>query len=254
MTNERLARKPQGYGRVWTLWANGMAATGLFLSMAVGAKAAELDDQIVTSLEAEQLEYRIGNGGDGIFAWDVQGWAGTDYDKLVLKSEGEAEIDESVETAEVQLLYRRLISDFFDVQGGIRYDFRPDPSRVYGVLGLQGLAPYFVEVDANVFLSDQGDVSSRLEVEHDLLLTQRLVLQPSAELDIGFSDDSEIGVGSGVRSLELGLRLRYEVVRKFAPYLGVHWERKFGETANFARDEGEGTNDVTFVTGVRAWF
>lgn len=254
MTNETLVRVPQACGQVQIRWASGIIAAGLWLSVAVGAKAAELDDQIVTSLEAEQLEYRIGSGGDGVFAWDAQGWAGTDYDKVVLKSEGEVPVGESVETAEMQLLYRRLISDFFDVQGGVRYDFRPDPSRVYGVLGLQGLAPYFIEVDANMFLSDQGDVSSRLEAEHDLLLTQRLVLQPSAELDIGFSDDSEIGAGSGVRSLELGLRLRYEVERKFAPYLGVHWERKFGETANFARDEGEGTNDITFVTGVRAWF
>ncbi|MGB2130243.1 MAG: copper resistance protein B, partial [Marinobacterium sp.] len=135
-----------------------------------------------------------------------------------------------------------------------RYDNQPGPSRTYAVAGLQGLAPYFFEVDANLFLSDEGDTSARLEAEYDLLLTQRLILQPAAELNVAFSDDEEIGIGTGLSSAELGLRLRYEVNRKFAPYLGVQWERKFGNTADYARNEGEDIESTAFVLGISAWF
>ena len=216
-------------------------------------RAGVADDDIFTSVQAEQLEYRASDGDDA-FAWDVQAWAGTDFDKIAIKTEGEKIIDGAVETAEFQLIYKRLISDFFDLQAGVRYDFEPDPSRVYGVLGFAGLAPYFFEIDANLFVSDQGDIATRFEVEYELLLTQRLVLQPVAEINIAFSDDTEIGAGSGVGDLELGLRLRYEFGREFAPYLGINWERKFGETADLARDEGEDVDVFSLVAGVRIQF
>ena len=141
-----------------------------------------------------------------------------------------------------------------NLQAGVRYDFEPDPSRAYGVLGFAGLAPYFFEIDANLFVSDQGDLSARLEVDYELLLTQKLVLQPVAEINVAFSEDAEVGVGSGVSDLELGLRLRYEVAREFAPYLGINWEVKFGETADMARDEGEDVDVFSLVAGVRIQF
>ena len=233
-----------------------LATAGLLVSWTMApltGLAAEADDAIFTFLQAEQLEYRALDGDD-LFAWDVQGWAGTDYNKLAIKTEGEAVVGEGTESAEVQVLYKRLISPFFDLQVGVRHDLEPDPSRSYGVVGIQGLAPYFFEVDTSLFLSDQGDVSGRLEAEYELPITQRLVLQPSAELNVALSSDREIGVGSGVNDLELGLRLRYEIVREVAPYIGVHWEKKFAETADFAREEGEGTDNVFFVAGVRFWF
>lgn len=218
------------------------------------ALADVLDDKPFTLVEVEQLEYRSQDGSD-FLVWDAQGRIGTDYHKLAVKSEGEFDLDRNrVEGAEFQVLYQRLISDFFDAQIGVRYDARPKPSRAYGVVGINGLAPQWFEVDASFFVSDQGDVSARLAAEYDMLLTQRLVLQPSAEMNIAFSDDQATGVGSGVDTVELGLRLRYEVEREFAPYLGINWERKLGRSADFAADEGEDGNVFSFVAGIRMFF
>lgn len=213
-----------------------------------------LDDKLFTLVEVEQLEYRSQDGAD-FLVWDAQGRIGTDYHKVAVKSEGEFNLDsDKFERAEFQVLYQRLISDFFDAQIGIRHDVRPGPSRTYGVVGINGLAPQWFEVDASFFVSDEGDVSARFGAEYDILLTQRLILQPSAEMDIAFSDDRAIGVGSGIDSIELGLRLRYEVEREFAPYLGINWERKLGRSADFAEDEGEDSNVFSFVLGVRMFF
>ncbi|MPY70781.1 MAG: copper resistance protein B [Alphaproteobacteria bacterium] len=222
--------------------------------LAGGARAEMMDDHLFTLVALDRLEYRARNGND-LLAWEGQGKIGTDYHKLALKSEGEYERRaDRFEKAEVRLLYQRLISDFFDVQAGVRYDFEPDPSRVYGVVGLAGLAPQWFETDANLFVSDRGDVSARLEAEYDVLITQRLVLQPSAELNLGLSNDRPTGMGSGVRNVEFGLRLRYEIVREFAPYIGVHWERKLGRTADIASEEGEDDSVVSLVAGVRVFF
>ncbi len=172
-----------------------------------------------------------------------------------MTSEGEFDLDRNrIEAAEFQVLYQRLISDFFDAQIGVRHDVKPTPSRTYGVVGINGLAPQWFEVDASFFVSDQGDASARLAAEYDILLTQRLVLQPSAEIDVAFSDDRATGVGSGIDSIELGLRLRYEVEREFAPYLGINWERKLGRSADFAADEGEDSNVFSLVAGIRFFF
>ncbi len=228
-----------------------LLAPVFFTTMA--ARAEVTDDQVITFVTAERLEYRAQEGDDLLY-WDLQGWAGTDRNKLAFKSEGEKPANGATEGAELQLLYKRLISNYFDAQVGVRYDFRPDPSRGYGVVGVQGLAPYWFEVDANIFLSDEGDLSARLEVDYDLLFTQRLIFQPRLELNVAFSDDSEIGVGAGFSDLELGLRLRYEIVREIAPYAGLHWERKFGNSADFARDEGEDIDSIFVVAGMRLWF
>lgn len=216
------------------------------------AKAAE-DAEIFTFLQADQLEYRIADGTDTL-SWDVQGWIGGDYDRVWLKTQGDAPLDGSAENAQIELKYGRLVAPFWELQVGGRYDPRPEPSRGFGVVALQGLAPYFFEVNAEGFVSDEGDVSARLETEYQILLTQRLILQPSAELNFAVQDVEEVGVGSGLSQVELGLRLRYEVVREVAPYVGFVWERRVGQTAQFARREGEDVEVPAFVVGVRLWF
>jgi copper resistance protein B len=240
----------------WALIGLGMLAPALFTAGAAAqtmSNAPAVHEPLVGHVLFDQLEYRVQDGKD-VIAWDGQAWYGSDYNKVFVKTLGEISGGDDVEQAEVQLLYSRLIGHFWDVQGGVRYDVRPDPSRTYGVIGLQGLAPGFFELDLQGFVSNKGDVSARLEAEYDLLITQRLVLQPKAELNLAAQDVRELGIGSGVNDVELGLRLRYEISREFAPYIGVHWERKLGETADFAREENESVDDLSFVAGVRFWF
>jgi len=231
----------------------GLILAVLGMTASLPAAADMKDDAVRTKFMLDRFENRRDDGED-LRLWEAQLNVRSDYQGMALKIDGERPEGGPTESAEYQLLYQRLVSDFFDAQFGVRYDDRPEPSRTYAVVGLQGLAPYWFEVDANLYLSDEGDASASLEAEYDLLLTQRLVLQPAAELNVAFSDDEEIGVGSGISGAELGLRLRYELHRKFAPYLGVNWEKKFGDTADFARDEGEDTESTAWVLGVTAWF
>ena len=201
----------------------------------------------------EELEHRW-QDGDDVTAWDAQAWYGGDYDKIRLKTEGAFQPGEGVEEAEVQLLYSRLVGYFWDVQAGVRHDFRPEPSRSYGVIGLQGLAPGFFEIDLAGFVSEEGEFSARLKAEYDLLITQRLILQPKAEINLAAQDVPELGVGQGLNDIEFGLRLRYEFAREFAPYIGLLWNRKIGETATLARNEGEDGDVFSLLAGVRFWF
>nr|MDA3935214.1 copper resistance protein B [Gammaproteobacteria bacterium] len=147
----------------------------------------------------------------------------------------------------------RAISPFWGVQVGLRYDIEPHDTA-HAVLGVQGLAPYWLETDMAMFISDEGDVSFRGEFEYDLLLTQRLVLQPRLEINASANDVPERGLGSGINNTEAGLRLRYEIRREFAPYIGVRWTRKYGETRAIARALGEPKSDTALVLGIRAWF
>ena len=203
---------------------------------------------------ADRLEYQS-NDGSPTLLFDGQGWWGTDRNKLWLKSEIEYDFSEDrFEEGELQALWSRPVSRYFDVQAGVRRDFAPDPSRNYAVFGVQGLAPYWFEVDAAVFISGHGDVTARIEAEYDFLLTQRLIAQPRTELNFSAQDVAALGIGSGLSTAELGLRLRYEIRREFAPYIGVNWERSLGATANFARSAGDGPSAVSFVAGVRLWF
>lgn len=199
-------------------------------------------------------EVKIRDGRDG-FAWDGEAWYGGDINRLVVKTEGEGDFGGGgVETAEVQALYSRAIGPYFDLQGGVRYDFRPDPSRVYATLGFEGLAPGFFDVEGALFLSNKGELMARLEGYYDQRITQRLILQPRAELNFAAQSSEEIGVGKGLVDAELGLRLRYDIAREFAPYIGVQYERTFGETRDFRRDEGESTGGWSFLAGIRMWF
>lgn len=201
----------------------------------------------------DQLEARIQNGRAG-YAWDGEAWYGGASNRLWLKSEGEGTFGHGPEQAEAQALWSRAIDPWFNVQAGVRYDFRPDPERGYLVLGLQGLAPYWFEVDGAFFISEKGDVSARFEGEYEQRITQRLILQPRIDLDFALQDVPEIRIGSGLSSAEAGLRLRYEVIPEFAPYVGVHYGRAFGDTARFRRAAGEDVGGWSFLLGVRTWF
>ncbi|WP_375203339.1 copper resistance protein B [Hyphococcus sp.] len=203
---------------------------------------------------ADRFEVQTGEG-DPTLMLEGAAWWGGDRNKLWLKTETEYSFEENeFEEAEVQALWSRAVSRYFDFQAGVRHDFSPDPSRTYAVLGVQGLAPYWFEVDAALFVSDKGDVSARLEAEYELMLTQRLILQPSAEADISFQTVDALNIGEGLSTIELGARLRYEIKREFAPYIGVHWTRDLGDTADFSRSNGEDPSVVSLVAGVRFWF
>jgi copper resistance protein B len=201
----------------------------------------------------DQLEARIQDGRDG-YAWEGDAWYGGDYDRLWLKTEGEGEFGEALESAEVQALYSRAIDPWFNLQAGIRYDIRPKPDRAHLAVGILGLAPYWFEIDGALFLSDKGDLTARFEAEYDQRITNRLILQPRVEFDLAAQDVPELGIGAGLSSAEAGLRLRYEFKREFAPYIGVEYERRFGDTADFARAEGEKAGGWAFLIGLRSWF
>ena len=208
------------------------------------------DDEIYSFVLGDRLEYHA--NGDG-WVWDAEGWVGGDYHKFWLKTEGDIDNGKTTE-AELQLLYSRAVLPFFDLQLGVRHDFEPHPSRTFGLVGLQGLAPLWIELDVAAFVSEDGDFSARLELEYDLLLTQRLTLQPRIELDLAAQEVAEQQVGKGLTSTELGVRLRYEVRREFAPYVGVTWRKTYGRTRKFIEAEGERDDTVSFVAGVRFWF
>jgi copper resistance protein B len=186
-----------------------------------------------------------------ISTWDLDGWVGTDENKLWLKSEGE-QSRHKLEDAEVWAMYSRNISTFWDAQAGLRHD-EPN-SATYGVLGFTGLAPYYFETEAHLFVSDKGKVSARLREEYDLLLTQKLITQPYAELNAYAQDVRERNVGAGLADGKFGLQTRYEFTRKFAPYVDVSYGRKFGETSAIAKSNGEDNNEFIGAVGLRLMF
>lgn len=188
------------------------------------------------------------------YRWDGEAWYGGDLNRFVLKSEGEGAHHGGVEDAEVQALYSRPVGLYTDLQAGLRHDFEPGPQRTYATVGFETLVPYWFEAEGALFLSEKGDLLARLEGSYDFRLTQRLVLQPRGELNFAVQDEPRRGIGSGLSDAELALRLRYEFKREFAPYVGVVWSRKIGDTADFARAEGEDVEDTRFIVGLRAWF
>lgn len=200
----------------------------------------------------DRLEASHGDGDTG-WAWDTQGWYGGDYERLRFKSEGDAEAGAAPDEAELQVLYSRLFLPFWDWQLGVRQRFNPRGATA-AVVGVQGLAPYRFEWDSALFIDTDGKVSTRLEAEYNLRLTQRLVLQPRLELEAAFSNDRAGGMASGLNSSALELRLRYQVRREFAPYLGVSWTQLYGGTKRAARGEGQGGSTFAAVLGLRMWF
>lgn len=202
----------------------------------------------------DRLEYGDPAGPNN-YVWDIQAWYGGDTHKLRFKTEGEGVFsDGAPEDVEFQTLYSRTVSAFWDVVAGARYDLEPEPKRSFAVLGLQGLAPYQFETDLAIFLGDRGNVSFRGEFEYEILFTQRLILQPRLEINAAASDTPEYGRAAGLTDLETGLRLRYEIRREFAPYIGIRHERSLGATRGLQRAEGEDTESTALVLGIRAWY
>jgi copper resistance protein B len=199
----------------------------------------------------DQLEWQAARDGSGINL-DSKGWFGWDRDRLWFRAEGDSKSGD-VAAAEAQLFYGRQISRWWDLVAGVRQDFRPGPSRTFAAIGIQGLAPYWFEVEGTAYLGSSG-IHFRGEVEYELLLTNRLVLQPLLEVEIFGQSDSERGIGAGLSTTEAGFRLRYEFRRELGPYIGVTWNNKFGRTADFAEAAGEDTNGARFITGLRLWF
>jgi len=198
----------------------------------------ETDMMSVSKVIADQFEYRNTKGTD-VLRWDMQGWTGTDYKKLWVKFEGESELSSNAGGMELQALYSKTITAFWDFQVGARYDnafgaLAPG-DRVFAVIGFQGLAPYWFEMEPAIFVSSKGDISARLVATYDMLFTQRLILQSRFESNVAASEVREYGIGKGINDVQLGLRLRYEIRRKFAPYVGLEWSRKIGDTAKLTR-------------------
>lgn len=210
----------------------------------------EMGGQSFGTVMFNLAEVQVRDGREG-FRWDGEGWFGGDINRLTVKSEGEGRFGEGVEGAEVQALYSRAIDPYWNLQVGVRHDFKPAPNRTYATLGFEGLAPYQFEIEGAVFLSPQGDVLGRLEGYYDQRITQRLILQPRVEVNLSAQDMPAQRIGSGLTDVELGLRARYEITRRLAPYVGVNWEAKSGRTADYARIDGEKPSSLSFVAGIR---
>lgn len=186
-------------------------------------------------------------------AWEGSAWIGGDIHRLWLRSEGERTGGRTA-SADLEVLYGRAVATWWDVVAGIKHDFRPARSQTHAAIGVQGLAPYMFEISATAYLSESGRWSASVEAEYEILLTNRLILQPLLELHLGGRDDPERQVGAGLEKAEFGLRLRYEIRREFAPYVGIVHERSFGDTADYHRQQGDSARDTRVVAGVRFWF
>jgi copper resistance protein B len=208
------------------------------------------DEHVFYHLAFDQLEGRLGR--DESFRWEGEGWAGTDTNRILLKSEGTLTRG-VMEEGDQEILYARPISTYFNLQGGLRYDLDSAPGRGWAALGFEGLAPLFFHVSATAYAGDGGRLAGKLEGSYDLLLTQTLILQPQMELNIYSRDDRARQLGAGLSDLDAGLRLRYEITRKLAPYVGIAYQNSFGASADFAQASGAYTADLRFTAGIRAW-
>lgn len=186
-------------------------------------------------------------------AWEGRYWGGSDLNRLWFRSEGER-VDDHTESADLEVLYGRSIARWWDLMAGVRQDLGSGPSQTFAAIGVQGVAPYQFEIEATAYFGESGQTAARLEAEYELLLTNRLIMQPLVELSLYGKDDAQRGIGAGLSTLETGLRLRYEFTRRFAPYLGVIYERAFSGTADLRRAVGENIDDTQVIAGVRFWF
>lgn len=210
------------------------------------------DNAINSLLLFDQLEYQSADEGS-VLAWDASGWVGGDIDRLWWRSEGER-TNGVTESAEVQAFWGHAIGPWWESVLGVRQDFKPGSPQTWAAFGVQGMPLYGLETEATAYLGENGQSAARLGGEYDILLTNRLILQPRAEANFYAKNDPDRGVGSGLADTELGLRLRYEVVRQFAPYIGVSWGKLYGNSADYAREEGGDSSEARFVAGVRMWF
>ncbi len=198
-------------------------------------------------------EVKIADGHEG-YKFESDFWFGGDINRFVFKADGEGELGEPIGSVELKALYSRAIGPYFNFQAGVRQDLGVGPDRTHAVVGVEGLAPYWLEVDGYVYFSTEGEVRASASAEYDQRITQRLILQPKVEFDLSAQDIPELGLGAGLTSAEAGLRLRYEFMREFAPYVGIVHETKLGRTADLARIAGEDASSINAVVGIRAWF
>lgn len=214
----------------------------------------EHEDPLLTKFMLDRFEWRDANTTDS-FYWEAQAWIGHDLNKLWLKTEG-ARSNGTTEDADVEAYYSRAVAAFWDAQVGLRHDFSTSeqPARDWFGAGFKGLAPYLFEVDATAYLGDAGRSALRFKAEYDLWLTQKWVFMPEVELNAYGKDDPERNIGSGLSDASLSLRVRYDIRREFAPYLGVQWSQKYSGTADYARAAGEPVSETVLLAGIRAWW
>ncbi len=220
------------------------AATSLF--------AGSEDDPLLTYWKTHQLDY-FQHDGEDVFAMESDFWIGKDLNKFWLKTEIEIEAGET-EEFELQALYSKAIAPYWDLQLGVRHDFKLPDERSWAVIGFHGLAPYYFEIDTALFIGEDGDLAARFEAEYEMMLTQQWVLSPELEANFYAQDDPINGIGSGLSNLSLGLRLRYEFIKEFAFYVGFEHEKQYGDTARYSRLEGSATEANNFLVGISFWF
>ncbi len=227
-----------------------MKKTLLTLSMVLGLgqllQAGGADDPLRTMFLADRFE--ILNNDENTRVWEGSFYIGYDIDKLYLYSDGEATAD-GLESSQNELVYSRAIAPFWDAQIGLSYDKNVNASKTWVEVAIAGLAPYYFETRAALLVNTDGNIGLRLDAEYEALFTQKLILTPSLEADFYTKDDVELGIGSGLSNIEAGLRLRYEIKREFAPYIGITWEKTFGNTRDY-----NPVNETNFLVGVRFWF
>jgi len=210
------------------------------------------DDPIHWKVLFDQLEWQDRAAGDTL-KWKNRAWIGRDFNRLWLRTEG-ARTSGRTGSGEAELLWGRPVARWWDLVAGLRQDFGAGPARSYAAFGMQGLAPYWFETELTAYLGESGQAGLRLDVEYEVLLTNRLVLTPELEAEVWRRDDPAAGIGSGLGEIKAGLRLRYEIWREFAPYLGLEWSGHFGDTAQLRREAGEAVRDTRLVAGIRVWF
>ncbi len=208
--------------------------------------AAGADDPLRTMLLVDKFE--ILNNDENSRELEGSFYAGYDLDKLYVYSQGSATAD-GLDWSQNDLVYSRAIAPFWDIQAGIAYDRNSDASRTWGEIAIAGLAPYFFETRAALLLNNEGNMGLRLDAEYEMLFTQQLILTPSLEADFYTKDDPQMRTGSGLSAIEAGLRLRYEIIREFAPYIGITWEKTFGSTRDY-----NPVNETSLLAGIRFWF
>lgn len=232
------------------------AADGIWGTEAMAASRADLKrthgEFPVFWFQGDRMETQVREGRDA-YLWDIQGYYGGPTERLWFKSEGEGEWGGKPEDAEVQALWSKAFKPFWDLQAGIRHDIA-GRDTTHAVIGVQGLAPYLFEIDAALFLSTRGDLTARIEAEVDQRITQRLILQPRVEANLAGHDVPELGIGAGLDQIEVGARLRYEIRREFAPYIGIEQSWRTGAGADAARARGEDPSVTSFLAGIRFWF
>ena len=210
------------------------------------------DQHSFSALLVDRLE-SVSTRDNTSAAYDLQAWTGGTYDRAVLKAEGDVDSGK-LQDARAELLWGHAVATYWDTQLGVRHDGGTGPGRGWLAFGVQGLAPYWFHVDATAYVGDQGRTALRLATEYELLLTQKLILQPRVEANLYGKRDAERALGAGWSDLTVGLRLRYEIRREFAPYIGIEWAGKFGGTADYARAAGEDPEQTRYVAGLRFWY